>query len=201
MSDNFDSSMVAYHVTQLLNYIEPPEDGVPKYAIETDALREGLRETPSRVTKAMQTWFGGYYVDIPALLKVFSDGAEGYNDMVVRKGIPVYSHCEHHMAPIIGHATVAYIPQGKIVGLSKMDRLVDAFARRLQVQERLTKQIADTMVSYVSPDVAVFISARHMCVESRGVCNVNSDTVTQSLHGAFINDASTRAEFLALARS
>lgn len=187
-----------YHVAELLKEIEPNQ------VVSDDTreeLREGLLDTPARVAKAYATWFGGYSVDVADLLKVFEDGANGYDNMVVRKGIPVYSHCEHHMAPIVGHATVAYIPQGKIVGLSKMDRLVDAFARRLQVQERLTTQIAEAMAEHISPHVGVCINARHMCIESRGVCNANSDTVTQVLKGDFLNDPATRAEFLALARA
>lgn len=165
-------------------------------------LREGLSETPSRVAKAYATWFGGYHVNVADLLKVFTDGGENYNQMVVRQRIPVYSHCEHHMAAIIGEATVAYIPNDKIVGLSKLDRLVDAFARRLQVQERLTAQIADALWHHLRPQgVGVYIKARHLCVESRGVKNQNSETITSKLHGVFETDGAVRAEFMALARA
>jgi len=164
--------------------------------------RGGLEETPKRVVKAWEHWTSGYSVDIPALLKTFEDGAENYDEMVVRKGIRIYSHCEHHLAPIIGECTIAYIPNGRVVGLSKLDRLADAFGRRLQVQERLTTQIADALMEHLQPKgVGVYINAKHMCVESRGVAQHNSDTVTQALRGVFKDQPETRAEFVALARS
>lgn len=166
-----------------------------------DAKREGLLETPKRVAKAWKFWSSGYTMKAEDILKVFEDGAEGCDEMVVRKDIPIYSHCEHHLAAIIGKCTIAYIPDGKVVGLSKMDRLADMFARRLQVQERMTNQIADAMFDILAPKgVGVWISARHLCVESRGVCNSNSETVTCALRGVFKDQAETRAEFLALAR-
>lgn len=169
--------------------------------IGEDVTREGLQETPKRVVKAWKHWCSGYHVNIPELLKVFEDGAEGYDEMVVRKGIRIYSHCEHHLAPIIGDCTIAYLPNGRVVGLSKLDRLADAFARRLQVQERLTTQIADALVDHLNPKgVGVWINARHMCVESRGVQQHNSDTVTCALRGVMKDDPAARAEFLALAR-
>jgi GTP cyclohydrolase I len=170
--------------------------------VDDDPLREGLRDTPARVAKAWRHWCGGYGVNIAELMKVFEDGAEHYDQMVVRKDIPVYSHCEHHMAPIIGRCTIAYIPNGKVIGLSKLDRLADAFARRLQVQERLTSQIADALVEHLQPlGVGVWISARHLCVESRGVQHTNSETVTTALRGCIRERDAARAEFLALARS
>lgn len=169
--------------------------------IDEDVNREGLRETPARVVKAWQHWTGGYHVDIQSLLKTFEDGSENCDEMVVRKNIRIYSHCEHHLAPIIGDCTVAYIPNGRVVGLSKLDRLVDAFSRRLQVQERLTNQIADALFTHLEPlGVGVYISARHMCIESRGVQQQNSDTVTSALRGVMKTQPETRAEFLALAR-
>lgn len=167
-----------------------------------EADREGLRETPKRVVKAWAHWTSGYTLNAKDILKVFEDGAEGCDEMVVRKNIPIYSHCEHHLAPIFGTCTIAYIPDGKIVGLSKMDRLADMFARRLQVQERMTNQIADAMMEHLNPKgVGVFINARHMCVESRGVQNQDSATVTQALRGVFKTEHATRDEFLALARA
>jgi len=170
--------------------------------IGEDPKREGLRETPKRVVKAWRHWTSGYKVDIGGLLKTFEDGAENCDEMVVRKNIRIYSHCEHHLAPIIGHCTIAYIPNGRVVGLSKLDRLADAFARRLQVQERLTNQIADALVDHLNPlGVGVYINARHMCIESRGVAQHNSDTVTSALRGAIKDQPAARAEFLALARS
>lgn len=171
------------------------------YLCNEDPQREGLKDTPMRVAKAWAEWTSGYKVDIKELMTTFEDGANGYDEMVVRKGIPVYSHCEHHMAVIFGTCTVAYIPNGKIIGLSKMDRLVDAFARRLQVQERMTSQIAEAMMEHLKPlGVGVWMSCRHMCIESRGVKNMDSTTITTSLHGVFLDKPAVRAEFLAAAR-
>lgn len=164
-------------------------------------MREGLRETPVRVVKAWRHWTSGYGVDIGALLKVFEDGAENYDEMVLVKNIPIYSKCEHHLADIFGTATIAYIPDGKIVGLSKLSRVADAFARRLQVQERLTAQIADALNEHLQPKaVGVIIRARHMCMESRGICQQGHHTETSALRGAFKTDPSARAEFLSLAK-
>lgn len=163
--------------------------------------REGLEETPVRVAKAWKFWTKGYAEDPASILKVFEDGANGYDEMVSVVNIPVYSHCEHHLAPIFGVATVAYIPNGRIVGLSKLSRLVDCFARRLQVQERLTSQIADALDTHLKPKgVGVWISARHMCMESRGICQQGHHTVTTALRGVIKSDSSARAEFLALTR-
>lgn len=148
-------------------------------------LRPGLAETPDRVAKAYATWFSGYDVDIAGLFKTFEDGAENNNEMVIVRDIPVYSHCEHHMAPIIGRAVVGYVPNGRIVGLSKLSRVVDAFSRRLQVQERLTNQIADAIQEHLNPKaVCVYIDAKHMCMESRGVKQVcGSSTITKAFRG------------------
>jgi GTP cyclohydrolase I len=163
--------------------------------------REGLRETPARVLKAWAFWTQGYGMDAASILKVFEDGADGCDQMVVRKNIPLYSKCEHHLADIIGTATVAYIPRGRIVGLSKLDRLVVMYSRRLQVQERLTNQIADALVKHLNPiGVGVWVSARHMCVESRGVQHADSTTITTALRGAILDEPSARSEFLALCR-
>ena len=170
--------------------------------IGEDPTREGLLETPARVVKAWKHWCSGYGKDPAKLLKVFEDGAEKYDQMVVRKDIPIYSHCEHHLAAIIGKCTIAYIPRGNVLGLSKLDRLADMFARRLQVQERLTNQIADALVEHLDPiGVGVWISARHLCVESRGVASANSETITTALRGCIRDQDAARAEFLALARS
>ena len=148
-------------------------------------LRPGLAETPDRVAKAYATWFSGYDVDIAGLFKTFEDGAENTNEMVIVRDIPVYSHCEHHMAPIIGRAVVGYVPNGRIVGLSKLSRVVDAFSRRLQVQERLTNQSADAIQEHLNPKaVCVYIDAKHMCMESRGVKQVcGSSTITKAFRG------------------
>lgn len=162
--------------------------------------REGLRETPDRVAKAWEFWTSGYGQNAAEILKVFEDGAEGYDEMVVVKDIPVYSHCEHHLAAIFGTATVAYIPDGRIVGLSKLSRLAGMHARRLQVQERLTNDIAEDLWTHLRPrGVGVLIRARHMCMESRGVCQQGHHTITTALRGVFKDQSETRAEFMALA--
>lgn len=166
-----------------------------------DPTRGGLLETPKRVAKAWEKWTSGYNVDIKALLKVFEDGAENCDEMVTVKDIPIYSHCEHHMAAIIGTVTISYIPDGKIVGLSKLSRLADAFARRLQVQERLTNQIADALFEHLKPKgVGVMLSARHLCMESRGVCQQGHHTITTALRGVIKEDPQARAEFLLTAK-
>lgn len=164
-----------------------------------DPTREGLTETPTRVVKAWRHWCSGYGKDPAKLLKVFEDGGETYDQMVLVKDIPIYSHCEHHLAAIIGTASIAYIPNGKIVGLSKLSRLADMFARRLQVQERLTDQIADALFQHLEPKgVGVLIKARHLCMESRGICQQGHHTVTTALRGVIKDEPETRAEFLRL---
>ncbi len=169
--------------------------------IGEDPTRGGLLDTPKRVAKAWQHWCSGYDADIPSLLKTFDDGAEGCDEMVMVRDIPFYTHCEHHMAPFFGTATVAYIPNGKIVGLSKLPRIVDAFARRLQVQERLTNQIADAINDNLFPlGVGVIIKARHLCMESRGIQQQGHCTITSALRGVMRDSAEARAEFLDLAK-
>lgn len=164
-----------------------------------DPNRGGLLETPKRVAKAWAHWTSGYNKSAGEILKVFEDGAENYDQMVVVRDLPIYSHCEHHLAAIIGTASIAYIPNGRIVGLSKLSRLAEMFARRLQVQERLTNQIADALVEHLSPiGVGVIIRARHLCMESRGICQQGHHTVTTALRGAILDDAQARSEFLKL---
>lgn len=162
--------------------------------------RQGLLETPKRVRKAWRHWCSGYSLDPAQLLKTFEDGAELCGDeMVIVRNIELYSHCEHHMAPFFGVAHVAYIPDKKIVGLSKLARVVDVYARRLQVQERLTNQIANVIDDVLQPKgVGVAITAKHFCMCSRGVQKQGSDTVTSALRGALRNDAAAREEFLRL---
>lgn len=171
--------------------------------IESDPqgdLREGLRETPERVAKAWEFWTSGYHLDPAEVLKVFEDGAENYDQMVTVVNMPIYSKCEHHLADIFGTATIAYIPNEKIVGLSKLSRVAEIFARRLQVQERLTVQIADCLNTHLQPKgVGVYISARHMCMESRGIQQQGQYTVTTALRGVLLTEPAARAEFLALA--
>lgn len=169
------------------------------YAEGTDSSREGLQETPARVAKAWKHWLKGYGEDPAAILKVFEDGAEGSDELVLVRRIPVYSHCEHHLAPIFGTVTIGYIPNGRIVGLSKLSRLVDCFGRRLQVQERLTTQIADALDEHLAPKgVGVIMTARHMCMESRGICQQGHDTRTSALRGVIKTDSALRAEFMKL---
>lgn len=169
--------------------------------IGEDPSREGLQETPARFLKAWRYWTKGYSQDPKDLFKVFEDGAEGCDEMIVVKDIPLYSHCEHHLAAIIGTASVAYIPSGKIIGLSKIARVVDMYARRLQVQERLTNQIADCLEEHLNPlGVAVTIKARHLCMESRGVEKPGAETVTSALRGSFRTESSCRAEFYSIVK-
>jgi GTP cyclohydrolase I len=161
-----------------------------------DPKREGLLKTPSRVAKSLLELTSGYTVDIDTLINraIFT---EDYNEMVVVKDIRFYSLCEHHLLPFFGVAHVAYIPSGKIIGLSKIPKLVDVFARRLQVQERMTQQIADTLQDKLKPmGVAVVVQARHLCMEMRGAESQDSPTVTSAMLGAFRNSARTREEFL-----
>jgi GTP cyclohydrolase I len=168
-------------------------------SIEPDIDREGLVDTPRRVDKAMQVLFGGYDQDPKDVLTVFDD--EAYDEMIVVKDIEFYSNCEHHMLPFFGKAHIAYIPRGKIIGLSKMPRLVDIFSRRLQNQERLTTQIADALHSLLDPKgVAVVLEAKHFCMMARGVKKQLSAVTTSALKGLFKKDASTRAEFFTLIR-
>jgi len=163
--------------------------------------REGLLKTPERVAKAFEFLTRGYQQDVDEIMNkaIFT---EKYDEMVIVKDIDFYSMCEHHMLPFFGKAHVAYIPNGKIIGLSKIPRLVDIFARRLQVQERLTQQIADTLNEYLKPDgVGVVIEAMHMCMMMRGVEKQNSIATTSAMHGSFKEDERTRNEFLRLINS
>lgn len=163
--------------------------------------RPGLHETPARVAKAWKHWTSGYGQDPVEVLKAFEDGAEEYNELIVVRGIPVYSHCEHHLAPFFGKATVGYLPNGKIVGLSKLTRLVDIFAKRLQVQERMTMQIANALMEVLEPKaVGVVVKCRHMCMESRGIRAIGEETITSTLLGELQPNLALRTEFLALAR-
>ena len=165
--------------------------------IGEDPEREGLKSTPRRVVKAFKEYFQGYKLD-PAqyLSKTFSD-VEGYDDMVIEKNISISSHCEHHMAPIMGVAHVAYIPSDKVVGLSKLARVVEVFSKRLQTQERLTMQIAKTIMEVLKPrGVAVTINAAHQCMTNRGVKKENTTTVTNYFLGAFKDDLSFQNRYL-----
>ncbi len=162
-----------------------------------DPTREGLQKTPGRVARSLSELTSGYHTDIDALINraIFN---ENYNEMVVVKNIRFYSLCEHHVLPFFGVAHVAYVPNGKIIGLSKIPKLVDVYSRRLQVQERLTQQIAETLQTKLKPHgVGVVLEGRHLCMEMRGAESQDSPTVTSAMLGAFHDDARTRKEFLA----
>lgn len=164
--------------------------------------RAGLRETPDRVAKAWEHWTQGYWQDPIAVLKTFKDGADGVDEMVFLGKIPFYSHCEHHLAPFFGVAHVGYIPNGAIVGLSKLPRLVEMYAQRLQVQERLCNQVADAMWEGLKPrGVGVVLQARHMCMESRGISKPGVVTVTSAVRGNFKDRPEVRAEFMSFVQT
>lgn len=164
--------------------------------------REGLRETPDRVGQAWKYWTSGYGQDPAMILKTFEDGGEGYDELVFQGNIPFYSMCEHHLAPFFGVAHIAYVPDGRVVGLSKLGRLVDIYSRRLQTQERITCQVADALMTHLNPiGVAVSLVARHLCMESRGVAKVGTITTTNALRGEFKLNPDVRAEFMSLVQS
>ena len=164
-----------------------------------DPNREGLRDTPERVVQAYQEWFTGYGEDPVSTLRQTFEETNGYDEMIVLRDIRVESFCEHHIAPIIGKAHVAYLPDQRIIGISKLARLVEVFARRLQVQEKLTTQIASTIAEVLQPKgVAVVIEATHHCMTTRGVHKTGTTLVTSDMLGAFRDDPSTRREFLSI---
>lgn len=204
------------HIYKLAGIID--EDGYSKYekyheqntnklaslygdilkVLDSDPQREGLKDTPLRVAKAMQFLTHGYNLD-PKEILATATFHEDYKQMVLVKDIEVYSMCEHHMIPFYGKAHVAYIPNGKITGLSKIARVVDAFARRLQVQERLTMQIRDCIQDALNPmGVAVVIEAHHLCMMMRGIQKQNSVTTTSAFTGSFMRETKTREEFIHL---
>ena len=185
MQDNNQAAFEAAVKTMMKSVGEDPE-------------REGLLKTPERVFKAYEFMYGGYKEDPRAILEsaLFTSSND---EMVLIKDIELYSTCEHHLLPIIGRAHVAYIPDGKVVGLSKIPRVVDIFSRRMQIQEQLTEQIADAIMQTIQPKgVAVVIQARHMCMEMRGVEKINSTTTSSALRGLFKKDEKTRSEFFNL---
>ena len=162
-----------------------------------DTRREGLLDTPKRVASAYEDWFSGYKDDPVAFLKRTFEEVEGYDEMIVLRDIEFESHCEHHMAPIIGKAHVGYLPENKVVGISKLARVVEAFARRFQVQEKMTAQIANCINDVLVPrGVAVVVEAAHQCMTTRGIHKTSVSMVTSQMLGAFRNSAKTRAEFL-----
>jgi GTP cyclohydrolase IA len=164
-----------------------------------DPTREGLVDTPARVARAFEDWFSGYNVDPEDYLKRTFEEVEGYDEMIVLRDIRFESHCEHHLAPIIGKAHVAYLPTNRVVGISKLARVVEAYARRLQVQEKMNAQIANCIQKVLEPKgVAVVIEAQHQCMTTRGVHKPGVTMVTSSMLGAFRKDPMTRREFLTI---
>jgi GTP cyclohydrolase I len=170
--------------------------------IGEDPDRDGLKDTPARLVRAFREHFAGYRQDPAKLLATTFEETAGYDGMVLLRGIPFESHCEHHVAPIIGRAWVAYVPDGRVVGISKLARVVDAYAKRLQIQERMTAEIADAIDAALKPrGVAVSIAATHHCMSSRGVHKHGTDMVTSRLTGCFRDDPALRGEFFAAVHS
>lgn len=164
-----------------------------------DPGREGLRGTPERVARAFEEYFRGYETDPEEILARTFEEVDGYDEMVVLQGIGFESHCEHHLAPIVGVAHVAYLPDRRVVGISKLARIVDVYARRLQIQEKMTVQIADTIDRVLAPKgVAVVVEAAHQCMTARGVRKPGVTMKTSRMLGAFRDDPSTRREFLSM---
>lgn len=167
--------------------------------IGEDPDRDGLADTPARVVRAFDEFFAGYQQDPVEILKRTFEETDGYDEMVVLRAIPFESHCEHHLAPIIGRAWVAYVPSGRVVGISKLARVVEAYAKRMQIQERMTAQIANTINDVLHPlGVGVIIKATHHCMSTRGVHKHGTDLVTSRMLGSFRENAMTRQEFLAM---
>ena len=186
---------------------ERPERTEVEAAIRTlikwtgdDPGRDGLVETPSRVARAFEEFFVGYGQDPVEILQKTFEEIEGYDEMITLRGIRFESHCEHHMAPIIGQAWVAYVPNGRVVGISKLARVVEVYAKRLQIQEKMTAQIANTINDVLKPHgVGVIIKASHHCMATRGVHKPDSDLVTSRMLGCFRDNPLTRQEFLSMA--
>lgn len=165
-----------------------------------DSERDGLIETPARAARAFEEFFAGYRQDPAVLLRKTFEEIEGYDETVMLRGIPFESHCEHHLAPIIGRAWVAYVPNGRVVGISKLARVVESYARRLQIQEKMTAQIANTINDVLQPHgVGVIIKATHHCMTTRGVHKAGADLVTSRTLGCFRDDPLLRQEFMRLA--
>ncbi|MDD1526951.1 MULTISPECIES: GTP cyclohydrolase I FolE [Bradyrhizobium] len=189
--------------------VERPDRAEVEQAVRTmirwagdDPGRDGLRDTPDRVARAFEEYFSGYAQDPTEILQKTFEEIEGYDEMIVLRGVRFESHCEHHMAPIVGRAWVAYIPQGRVVGISKLARVVDVYAKRLQIQEKMTAQIANTINDVLKPEgVGVIIKATHHCMTTRGAHKPGTDLVTSRMLGVFRDNALTRQELLGLANS
>lgn len=198
---NFDKTN-----SEIANKISPPSRQQAEEAVRTliawagdDPEREGLLDTPKRVVNAYKEFFAGYDVDPTKILGKTFEEVEGYNDMVLLKDMRLESHCEHHMVPFLGKAHIAYIPDKKIVGISKIARLLDVFGKRLQTQETMTAQIADTIEKVLKPKgVAVLIDAQHQCMTTRGIHKINTSTITKSMKGEFKNDVEMERRFFTM---
>lgn len=177
------------HIKKLLEYIGDNPD------------REGLLDTPKRVIKAYSEWFKGYKEDPKEILQRTFDEVEGYDDIIILRNIRFSSHCEHHMTPILGTVSVGYLPNNRVVGISKLARVVDSFAKRLQIQEVFTKQIADVIQEVLKPKgVAVIVRGHHLCIGTRGANKPESEMITSSMSGVFMDNPQARSEFLLLER-
>jgi len=199
------------HALELATVTKPLDPSVPDRAEVEEAFRTiirwagddpgrpGLIETPQRLTRAFEEFFAGYGQDATRILERTFEEIEGYDEMIVLRGIRFESHCEHHLAPITGKAWVAYIPNGRVVGISKLARVVDAYAKRLQIQEKMTAQIANTIDEVLKPKgVGVILKATHHCMTTRGVHKPDTDLVTSRMLGCFRNSPLTRQEFLSM---
>ena len=183
-----------------------PKEGEVQNAFRTiirwagdDPTRQGLKETPDRMTRAFREWFVGYDQDPDQILEKTFEEIEGYDEMVILRSIPFESHCEHHLAPIIGKAWVAYVPDKRVVGISKLARVVDIYAKRLQIQEKMTAQVANSIEKVLKPlGVAVVLKATHHCMTTRGVHKHDTDLVTSRMLGCFRDNPITRQEFLSM---
>jgi GTP cyclohydrolase I len=201
-SSFLDSCMAADPLTPLVRPSREEAEAAVRTLISwagDDPRREGLVETPSRVARAYEEWFAGYGQDPEELLKATFEEVEGYDEMVVLRDVTFESFCEHHLAPIIGKAHIAYLPKNRVIGISKMARVLEAFAKRMQIQERLTAQLANAIDRVLQPrGVGVVIQATHQCMTTRGVHKSGVAMVTSRMLGAFRDDAATRREFLSL---
>jgi GTP cyclohydrolase IA len=206
--DAVDARVAPTPFADLPEFVAParPDRAEAEAAVRTligwagdDPDREGLRETPRRVVDAFREFFAGYEVDPVDILRRTFEETDGYDEMVLLRDIRFESHCEHHLAPIIGRAHIAYLPHRRVVGISKLARVVDVYARRLQIQEKMTAQIANTINDILEPEgVAVVIEAAHQCMTTRGVHKPGVVMTTSRMLGAFREDAATRREFLAM---
>jgi GTP cyclohydrolase I len=201
-SSFLDSCMAADPLTPLVRPSREEAEAAVRTLISwagDDPRREGLVETPSRVARAYEEWFAGYGQDPEELLKATFEEVEGYDEMVVLRDVTFESFCEHHLAPVIGKAHIAYLPKNRVIGISKMARVLEAFAKRMQIQERLTAQLANAIDRVLQPrGVGVVTQATHQCMTTRGVHKSGVAMVTSRMLGAFRDDAATRREFLSL---